>query len=79
VSYETIKSTSAFDTVDRNAAYVYDNSGALIALLGQGDAARAQSIANALIYAQETTGSFTDGRLERIPEVGTCLAARVGA
>jgi virginiamycin B lyase len=70
VSYQTIKSTSDFDIVERNAAFVYDNSVALIALLGQGDITRAQSIADALVYAQNNDRYFIDGRVRNAYQGG---------
>jgi uncharacterized protein (TIGR03437 family) len=70
VSYETIKSTNPFDAVERNAAYVYDNSVALIALLAAGDLARAQTIAGALLYAQGHDRFFTDGRVRNAYQGG---------
>jgi hypothetical protein len=70
VSYQTVKAMSSFDIVLRNAAYVYDNSVALIALLGQGDTARAQSIASALLHAQANDRFFTDGHLRNAYQGG---------
>ena len=63
VSYETIKSQNAFDTVNRNAAFVYDNSLALIALDAAGDLTHARTIADALLYAMANDRFFTDDRL----------------
>jgi hypothetical protein len=70
VSYETIKSTNSFDTVERNAAYVYDNSVALIALLAAGDLAHARTIADALLYGQGHDRFFTDGRVRNAYQGG---------
>ena len=70
VSYETIKSTNAFDSVMRNAAFIYDNSVALIGLLGTGDTAHAQYIANGFLYAQGNDRFFTDGRLRNAYQGG---------
>ena len=46
-------------------AFVYDNALTIIALLSAGDTARARSIADALIYAQDHDEKFTDGRLRQ--------------
>src|ERR1039458_4980737 len=73
VSYETIKSTDGFDKVERNAAFVYDNAVALIALIGAGDLGRARTIADAMIYAQSNDRFFGDGRLRK--KVFACWAA----
>jgi len=70
VSYVTTKSTNEFDAVERNAAFVYDNSVALISMLGLGDAAHAQTIADALIYAQANDRFFTDGRVRNAYQGG---------
>jgi hypothetical protein len=63
VSYETIKSTNTFDTVLRNAAYVYDNAVALIALIADGDLPHAKTIADAMVYGQNHDRFFSDGRV----------------
>jgi uncharacterized protein (TIGR03437 family) len=70
VSYETIKSTKPFDAVLRNAAYVYDNSVAVIALLASGDVAHARTIADALVYAQGHDRFFSDGRVRNAYQGG---------
>jgi hypothetical protein len=70
LSYQTIKSTNSFDTVERNTAYVYDNSVALIALIAAGDVTRARTIADALLYAQANDRFFTDGRLRNAYQAG---------
>jgi uncharacterized protein (TIGR03437 family) len=63
VSYQTIKSTNAFDTVMRNPGFTYDQSVALMALLASGDLARATTIADAIVYAQNHDRFFTDSRI----------------
>jgi len=63
VSYDTVKSSSMFDIVLRNVAFVYDNAVALIALTSAGDLQRARTIADALLYAQSHDRFFTDSRL----------------
>ncbi len=63
VSYQTIKSTNAFDTVMRNPGFTYDQSVALMALLASGDMARATTIADAIAYAQNHDRFFTDSRI----------------
>ena len=70
VSYKTIKSTNSFDMVVRNAAYVYDNAVAMIAMIAAGDLARAKTIADALIYAQNNDRFFTDGRVRNAYQGG---------
>lgn len=70
VSYATIKSTKEFDAVERNAAFVYDNSVALISFLGLADTVRAQTIADALVYAQSNDRFFTDGRVRNAYQGG---------
>jgi hypothetical protein len=70
VSYDTIKSTDLFDTVFRNAAYVYDNAVALIAFIASGDLAHARTIADALVYAQKHDRFFTDGRVRNTYQGG---------
>ena len=70
LSYETVKSTNMFDTVMRNTAFVYDNSVALIALLGSGDVDHARTIADALIFGQEHDRFFDDGRIRNAYQAG---------
>jgi hypothetical protein len=70
VSYETIKSSNSFDSVQRNAAYVYDNAVALIALLNAGDLAHARTIADAMLYAQAHDRFFLDGRVRNAYQGG---------
>ena len=70
VSYETIKSANAFDSVMRNAAFTYDNAVALIALAAAGDTARAQYTADAFLYGQTNDRFFTDNRLRNAYQGG---------
>jgi hypothetical protein len=70
VSYETIRSSNAFDQVERNAAFVYDNAVALIALIAAGDMGRARTIADAMVYAQLNDRFFSDGRLRNAYQGG---------
>jgi hypothetical protein len=73
VSYETIKSQNAFDTVERNAAFVYDNCVALIALVAAGDLTHARTIADALRYAMANDRFFTDNRLRNAYQGGDIM------
>jgi hypothetical protein len=76
VSYETIRSYAyprTFDTIQRNAAYVDDNSVALIALLAAGDTTRARTIADALLYAQASDRFFTDNRVRNAYQGGDLM------
>ena len=73
VSYETIKSGNAFDAVERNASFVYDNAVALIALIGAGDLDRARAIADAMLYAQANDRFFTDGRVRNAYQGGDLI------
>jgi len=70
VSYQTEKSTNAFDKVERNAGFVYDNAVAMIALIAAGDLDRARTIADAMIYAQAKDRFFKDGRLRNAYQGG---------
>jgi len=70
VSYETIKSGNAFDAVERNAGFVYDNAVALIALIGAGDLDRARTIADSILYAQANDRFFADGRVRNAYQGG---------
>jgi hypothetical protein len=70
VSYETIKSNISFDQVERNAAFIYDNSVTLMALIAAGDLVRARTIADALVYAQAHDRFFNDGRLRNAYQGG---------
>jgi hypothetical protein len=70
VSYETIKSENSFDTVERNAAFIYDNAVALIAFVKAGDLNHARTIADALKYAQANDRFFTDHRLRNAYQGG---------
>jgi hypothetical protein len=73
VSYETTKSDNAFDSVQRNAAYVYDNAVALIALSAAGDLERARTIADSILYAQNNDRFFSDGRLRNAYQGGDIM------
>jgi hypothetical protein len=73
VSYETIKSNNAFDVVERNAGFVYDNAVTLIALIAAGDLDRARTIADALVFAQSNDRFFTDGRLRNAYQGGDLM------
>lgn len=46
-------------------AFVYDNAVTLIALLSEGDVARARAIGDAFLYAQAHDGEFEDHRLRQ--------------
>jgi hypothetical protein len=70
VSYETVGSPNVFDAVERNAAFVYDNSVALMAFLAAGDLGHAQTIADSLVYAQAHDRFFTDGRVRNAYQGG---------
>jgi len=70
VSYETIKSNLSFDYVERNPAYVYDNSVALVGFLAAGDLTRAHTTADALLYGQQHDRFFDDGRLRNAYQGG---------
>ncbi|NOZ26089.1 MAG: hypothetical protein GXO94_08400 [Nitrospirae bacterium] len=66
VSFETIPSTSGFDSVMKNVAFGYDNALALLAFLSRGrpeDLERAGLLADAFVYAVNNDRYFTDGRL----------------
>ncbi len=66
VSYETLPSSSDFDTLTKNVAFGYDNALALIAFLSRGrpeDIERAGLLADAFVYAVNNDRYFTDGRL----------------
>lgn len=66
VSYETIPSDSAFDTVMKNVAFGYDNALVLLAFLSRGtpeDMQRAKLLADAFVYAISHDRWFEDGRL----------------
>jgi hypothetical protein len=73
VSYETIKSNNSFDSVQRNAAFAYDNAVALIALTAAGDLDHARSIADAFLYAQSNDRFFADGRLRNAYQGGDIM------
>lgn len=75
VSYETIKSSppNDFDKVERNAAFVYDNAVAMIALIAAGDLAHARTIADGLLYAQANDRFFTDGRVRNAYQGGDIM------
>jgi hypothetical protein len=70
VSYETIKSDNPFDSVERNAAFVYDNAVAMISFLAVGDVGHARTIADAILYAQSNDRFFTDGRVRNAHQGG---------
>lgn len=70
VSYETRNSNEEFDTVQRNAAFTYDNAAALLAFIGSGDLGRARLLADAFVYAQRNDRYFTDGRLRNAYQGG---------
>lgn len=66
VSYATIPSMDDFDLVNKNVAFGYDNSLALLAFLARGtteDIRRAGLIADAFLYAIDNDRFFADGRL----------------
>ena len=70
VSYETILSTNSFDTVERNAAFVYDNAVAMIALSAAGDRFHARTIETAMLYGQSHDRFFSDQRLRNAYQGG---------
>ncbi len=66
VSFETIPSSSDFDTTTNNTAFGYDNALALLAFLSRGrpeDLERAGLLADAFVYAVNNDRYFTDNRL----------------
>ncbi|MGH8548205.1 MAG: hypothetical protein ACRERU_06325 [Methylococcales bacterium] len=74
-SYQTLPTPPAndFDTVLKNAAYVYDNTVALHTYLARGasdDLRRAKILADTLIYAQAHDRYFNDGRLRNAYQAG---------
>ena len=75
VSYQTLGPIyqNPFDTMERNAASVYDSSLALIALLAVRDATRPRTIADALLYAQTNDRFFTDNRLRNAYQGGDLM------
>lgn len=71
LSYETIISDEEFDSVMRNAAFLYDNSVVLLALLASGDTDRARLLASAICYAVEHDRFYeADGRLRNAYQAG---------
>jgi hypothetical protein len=73
VSYETIKSDNPFDSVERNAGFVYDNAVAMISFIAAGDLGHARTIADALLYAQSNDRFFTDGRVRNAYQGGDVM------
>ena len=75
VSYEMASAiySNPFDAQDVNAAFVYDNSLALIALMAAGDSSRPKTIADALLYAQANDRYFTDNRLRNSYQGGDLM------
>lgn len=76
VSYETISSSSDFDTVMRNIAFTYDNALVLIAFIArgaEGDMERAELLADAFVYAINHDRYFTDGRLRNAYQGGDLI------
>ena len=72
-SYD-VAGLSAFDLTQVNAAYVYDNALAGLALLASGDAAAARRIGDALVLAQTHDRFYTDGRLRNAYRAGAAPA-----
>ena len=72
-SYD-VAGLDAFDLTHVNAAYVYDNALAGLALLAVGDAAGARRIADALVQAQTHDRFYTDGRLRNAYRAGAAPA-----
>ncbi|MDW8002978.1 MAG: hypothetical protein RMJ39_10040 [Deltaproteobacteria bacterium] len=70
VSYETIPSSSDFDTVLKNTAFTYDNALVLMAFSARGDKRRAKLIADAFVYAMKNDRFFKDGRLRNAYQGG---------
>jgi len=61
---------SAFDRTQANCAYTYDNAVTGLALLAAGNRKAAQSIADALVYAQANDRAWHDGRLRNAYRAG---------
>jgi hypothetical protein len=59
-----------FDLVSREAAHVYDNALAVIALVAAGRADLAVRIGDALVYAKQNDRQFRDGRLRNAYAAG---------
>lgn len=73
VSYETIPSTQAFDTVLRNVAFTYDNALALIAFVNSQNWERAKLLADAFVHALTHDRYYTDGRLRNAYQAGDLI------
>lgn len=73
LSYETTSPGCEFDTVARNAAFVYDNALALQAFLATGERGRARLLAEALLAAAERDRFFHDGRIRNAYQAGDLL------
>jgi hypothetical protein len=70
LSYETAKSELDFDIILRNVAFTYDNAVALQAFLASGQVARAQFIADALVWVQDHDRYYSDGRIRNAYKAG---------
>ncbi|NCC51985.1 MAG: hypothetical protein EOM20_12325 [Spartobacteria bacterium] len=73
-SYQTQADDTFFDQRMCNTAYLYDNALALLALLAGADIARAQLIADAILYAQRNDRFYRDGRLRNAYQGGDLAA-----
>jgi hypothetical protein len=67
---DTGPATTDFDLTQANAAYVYDNALAGLALLAAGDRNAAVRIADALVLAQNNDRFWKDGRLRNAYQAG---------
>jgi hypothetical protein len=68
-SYD-VQGASPFDRTQANCAYTYDNAATGLALLAAGNTQSAQSIADALAYAQANDRAWHDGRLRNAYRAG---------
>jgi hypothetical protein len=68
-SYD-VSGEAAFDRVQANCAYVYDNAVVGLALLSVGDVPGARRIGDALVYAQAHDRAWQDGRLRNAYRAG---------
>jgi hypothetical protein len=78
LSYRTIRSNNDFDTVQRNVAYVYDASVALIAVLANNDKSHGRLIADSLVYAIQNDRFYSDGGIRTGYQAGGKIALNPG-
>ncbi len=76
-SWETQGTETAFDRTQANAAYVYDNAVAGIALLACGETEAASRIGTALLLYQQQDRFWRDGRLRNAYLPGPVSAAHM--